>query len=310
MKTLSQLQSILSASPCPFAAQGKVSVFPLVDEGAQTNFETGIPSEYSPKEKANTSLMPRGDFNRIGEIATRELFFRSAGGVHTFDTSFASANNGYADRIALVYDDGKFVRTVESQESENDLNFKDYPAVIDALANKPSDIAGTAPRVLWKSASRVYGLAEGLVHVGVDYSRQQTVSSGDSLEHDSFVVIGASYYGLGDEIMGNIDLHTAGAFSISLSLTPPGKTVPVELTWENKGMQGMIAGGVGLIDSRLGPVYPAHLYGGANAPLAFFARKGTVITISAKAGEEPVDKAVSVVAFPMETSIAVEEGEE
>lgn len=302
MKTIAQLQSVLSAFPCPFAAQsnpeaGDISDFPLVDEedGAKTNFETGIPSKYSP-DQTSPSLLPRGDFNRIGEIASRELFFRSAGGFHTFDGEFAAANNGYADKVALAYDDGKMLRLVESQEAENDLNFKNYPAVIDALANKPSDVAGTAPRVLWKSASRVYGVSEGLLHVGVDYSRKQIVSSGETLAHDSFVVIGASFYGWG-AAYGRTELDSAGQYSITVTV---GTNTFV---WDNKGMQGEIATGNGLINPMLGPIYPGSLYGGANAPLAFFARQGTTISYSAKAGTEQDKPGIYAYAYPIETEV-------
>lgn len=313
MKTIAQLQSVLSAFPCPFAAQSNpedISDFPLVDEdgsdsdfegGNHTNFETGIPSKYSP-DQATPSLLPRGDFNRIGEIASRELFFRSAGGIHTFDKSFASVNNGYADRIALAYDDGKMIRLVESQEQENDLDFKTYPAVIDSLANKPSDVAGTAPRVLWKSVSHIYGLAEGMLHVGVDYSRKQVVSSGEALDHDSFVVIGASFYGWGD-LFEKTGYKSAGTFGITVDVGS------ARLEWRNKGLQGEIVSGVGLVNPNLGPIYPYKIYGGANAPLSFFARKGTTISYSVTAnGNDQGQTGIYAYAYPLEAGAAAEEG--
>lgn len=311
MKTLAELQSVLSAFPRPFAAQGDLlSDFPLVDEGGeQTNFETGIPSKYSPSE-TTASLMPRGDFNRIGEIASRELFFRSAGGIHTFDKDFSAANNGYADRIALAYDDGRMIRTVESQEAENDLDFTATPAVIDSLANKPSDASGTPPRVLWKTASRLYGVANGILHVGVDYSRQQVVSSGETLDHDSFVVIGASYYGWTNPVVTQSGLKTAGTFRMNLSLTLPGESEPIDMSWDNKGMQGQVAGGNGLINSMLGPIYPAKLYGGANAPFAFFARKGTKVKYDVEAnGRQEGQTGIYAYAYPLEAEAAAEEDE-
>ena len=93
MKTLEELNQLLTDFPCPFAAAEPDMDFPTAaGDAPATNYETGLPQEYArdvADSEESGELMPRADFNRLGNLATRELFFRRCGGVHTFDKAFS-----------------------------------------------------------------------------------------------------------------------------------------------------------------------------------------------------------------------------
>ena len=353
MKTLAELNDLLADLPTPFAAEAEPAVgdFPLSDIGAdsesdsesyseldfaQVTYEKGVPQAFTGD---SPSLMPLDDFNRLGNLATRELFFRRCGGIHTFSHPFSDENNGYAKGALLHLDvslaDNKIFKAVESQEQNNDLDFASDPSVIDARTLKPSDPEGATPRVLWKSADRVYGLAEGLVHFSVDYSRRQDVSSGDALEEDSLVLLGSNAWEFGiwgtdaelQRVAGLLPvfvggtvakwekalskmraISTCGDFQVKVQF---GDSAP--LYFPCKSMQGGSAGFDSVGATYLGSariVYNRFM-GGASFPLGFFAKKGTKVSYFAlgnsKYSELPggneIANAVSCIAFPFETVI-------
>ena len=330
MKTLEELNELLTDLPCPFAAEKTGMDFPTSASGGNsaTNYETGVPQKYSPQEK-DASLMPLKDFNRLGNLATRELFFRRCGGIHTFDEVFSEENLGYAKGALLHYvnSDAKIFKPVESQESDNDLNFVADPAVIDAEVRKPSDSESATPRVLWKSVGHVYGLAEGLAHFGVDFSRRQDLPTGTSVAEDSLVLIGSNAWergiwdtpsginyakilailvGAGDiDFEGYIKQSTCGSFKVEVSIGG------ITMEFPCKGLQGGAFGCDSVVkymfpnvlDNR---VYYKRFCGNASFPLAFFARKGTVISYKAYGNGNQIDDAVAAIAYPLETSVASE----
>lgn len=339
MKTLEELNALLTDLPCPFAAAGPGLDFPTAaGDAPAVNYETGIPQEYARDVAGSDSeesgeLMPRADFNRLGNLATRELFFRRCGGLHTFDKAFSDENLGYAEGSLLYLTDEKarVFKPVESQEGGNDLDFATYPAVIDAEATKPSDGPAAKPRILWKSVGHVYGLAEGLAHFGVDFSRRQDVASGASVADDSLVLVGTSAweYGIWDTesgidsaallaaiaIGGDIGTwenyfeslivrSTCGTFKVQVSIGDKGYVFPC------KGMQGGSFGCDSVVKQMAwsvlqdASIYYNRFCGGASFPLAFFAKKGAVVKYTAFGNDNEIADAVSCIAYPIETAVA------
>ena len=326
MKSLAELNDLLTDLPSPFAATLPDMDFPPEADASgepAVNYETGIPQEYAggsdDSSEEGGSLMPRADFNRIGNLATRELFFRRCGGLHTFDDDFSARNIGYTAGSLLNYDDGKVLKTVESQEDDNDLSFVDHPAVIDAKTRKPSDASDAQARILWKSVGFVNCTGEGVAHVGVDYSRRQDIASGETLNEDSLVLLGSNAWEKGvwgtDAEMESaaweaalwtavstgqdvqywvqyyLDYFTAlrsnstcGEFKVAVSVDDE------DMDFVCKGMQGGSFGfddvanlseGLSTQFNQTVRVYYNRFMGGASFPLAFFARKGTKISYSA-----------------------------
>lgn len=328
MKTLEELNSLLTDLPCPFAVNAdwdddSPKDFPTHADSSATNYETGIPQIYATGKTDGGRLIPRADFNRLGDLATRELFLRRCGFRHTFSTDFSGENAGYAEDALLAYDDGKWLRAVESQETENDLDFVEAPRVIDNLALKPSDDPATAePRILWKTANNVYGFAEGLAHVGVDYSRRQDLSSGNSLANDSLVIVGTNAWELGTwgtesdiavasilypaDWSGAVRSSVCGEFAVELYIGD------VPLGFPCKGLQGgsfspVLLAQVKILGELMVREYYNRICGGASFPLAFYATKGTKISWVVKGGPgmNPIpDDRVSAIAYPLETSVA------
>ena len=333
MKTLEELNELLTDLPCPFAAEETDMDFPTSASSGNpaTNYETGVPQKYSPLDK-DVSLMPLKDFNRLGNLATRELFFRRCGGIHTFDEAFSGENLGYAKGALLHYinSDAKIFKPVESQESDNDLNFVADPAVIDAEVRKPSDSESATPRVLWKSVGHVYGLAEGLAHFGVDFSRRQDIPSGAVVAEDSLVLIGSNAWknGIWDTQSGinyakvlaaiagaNIPFEdliaksSCGSFKVEVNIGG------ISMSFPCKGLQGGAFSCSSVVLQQFwmlfetAKIYYSRFCGGASFPLAFFARKGTVISYKAYGNGNQIDDAVAAIAYPLETSVASENEE-
>ena len=299
MKTLDELRAVLCKDiPCPFASEADaVSDFPYSVSDDETNFVTGIVGKYAQATGDGGELMPRGDFNRIGEIATRELFFRQSGAIHSFDSAYTAANGGYAEGALLLRDDGKYLLPVESTESDNDLDFTQSPSPVGTLANKPTDPADAPPRVLWKPAASGHGLGFGGIDFSVDFSRRHDLSQGETLSADSLVSIGFCCYGVGNvwrETEG-----TAGPVRMFFTVGDDPKTQDMYMTY--KGAQGVKGGGLGLI-LPWGPFYWARFFGVGNDQLCFFARKGDKIGWKLEMfGKDPGDgqSQFVVCAFPI-----------
>ena len=173
MKNLSELAAVLAAIPTTFASAGTKTA---------PQMSTGLSSSYAG---SGASALPRGEMNGIGELATRELFFRRVGGRRSFDANVSLAQGGYPKDSLLVYDDGTCVKYVASNKADNTGNFKSNPLLIDNL------VTG---EVLWRSASFVGGLSAGSLRVTVDFSRPASIYPVGTLAEDSLVVIGAMHY--------------------------------------------------------------------------------------------------------------------
>lgn len=273
MKTLEELRSKIEAIPCAFAkyASDVGDGFP-VSSDSETNLRDG----FLPKYSTPGNPIRLVDFNRLGEMATRELAFRQHGGEHTFSADSMALTGGYAEGALLLADDGTYAKMVESQESDNSLDFTSSgnPAAIDGLSLLPSDPMDAKPRVLWRSANLVYGAAEGNLRLSVDFSRRNNVSPGETLATDSLVVVGSAYFER--DVVYSSD-YAVVSVKGTVSLTRNGLTKTFSL--ENKGLAGMRVETL-FLGIFFEPPYPAELCGTANYSVAFFVKAGTAVTVS------------------------------
>ena len=112
------------AMPKPFAHDGLIT--PIVDIGDSThpvNFADGFPSEYSAPHSQGGKYVTRGEFNAIGNLATRNDFYKACGGLNTFNAALASKIGGYPKGAALQLLDNNVLKYVISLVDNNTINF-------------------------------------------------------------------------------------------------------------------------------------------------------------------------------------------
>lgn len=113
------------AMPKPFAHDGLIT--PIVDVGDSThpvNFADGFPSEYSAPHSQGGKYVTRGEFNAIGNLATRNDFYKACGGLNTFNTALASKIGGYPKGAVLDHAIGNLVIRVMSLVDNNKYDFR------------------------------------------------------------------------------------------------------------------------------------------------------------------------------------------
>ena len=112
------------AMPKPFAHDGLIT--PIVDIGDSThpvNFADGFPSEYSTPHSQGGKYVTRGEFNAIGNLATRNDFYRACGGLNTFNAALSSKIGGYPKGAVLQLLDKNVLKYVISLVDNNTVNF-------------------------------------------------------------------------------------------------------------------------------------------------------------------------------------------
>lgn len=112
------------AMPKPFAHDGLIT--PIVDVGDSThpvNFADGFPSEYSAPHSQGGKYVTRGEFNAIGNLATRNDFYKACGGLNTFNAALASKIGGYPKGAVLQLLDNNVLKYVISLVDNNTVNF-------------------------------------------------------------------------------------------------------------------------------------------------------------------------------------------
>jgi len=304
MRTISELRGKIAAIPSLFAAgadSGAISGSEGSPDGM--NFTNGFPRAYSQDPGSPVSdgrYIQRNDVNRFGEIASREAVFRESGGIHTFQRKVADDFSGYPKSAILSAYDGLYLDKVESTENGNKKAFAEYssadadqeeiplviPDVIDCPVNDDDDSSSDEAfpkRVLWKSVGYVYGSAEGLFHLELDYTRARKLTDGDVITEDSLVVgydlTFMTAVGSGSESAGLLWPMT---YETRIS-NEDGNSV----LWyiNNKGRCGSVSGYypyiyVALINGKVvfGFLYCPVIWstgGTGNFALSFFAKKGT-----------------------------------
>ena len=112
------------AMPKPFAHGGLIT--PIADIGDSThpvNFEDGFPSQYSAPHSQGGKYVTRGEFNAIGNLATRNDFYKACGGLNTFNAALASKIKGYPKGAVLQLLDNNVLKYVISLVDNNTVNF-------------------------------------------------------------------------------------------------------------------------------------------------------------------------------------------
>ena len=183
--------------------------------------------------------------------------------------------------------DGKYIKHIESQSSDNAVNFTANPLCID---NYVAATVGGEKKIYWRTADKIYGLDEDLFRLEVDYSRVDKLQPTDTLKEDSLIVIGDyGYPGEGSVIT---------PASASLTLTVGDQTIE----FDNKGRCGIKIGNVGITEGDIvidGSVpYPDEMCGYGNSTVVFYAKKGTAVSYKFNDGHTDSD-GTNVFAFPV-----------
>lgn len=285
MKTLSQLEEILTAIPYPFAQKAEASektgadtgTDNLPESGDTANFEDGFPHQYSENPSTTGLYLLRKDMNRIGEMSTRELMFKQVGMSHTYNANVAAKSAGYPRLSMLEYDDNICIKKVESQTVANDVDFNDNPAVIDAYTSSGS--SGRA--IYWKTVNRIYGIEEDLLHVTVDFSRQVATEFSRTpsltISDDALITV-SGFSGEEDTV--------SDAKTLSITITNPNNNNPTTIAVPNIGKTGMeqSAWPVILVNRVWMAPFFLSLNGYAGYYVSFFAKANSKISVSLSEG--------------------------
>lgn len=303
MRTLEDLKAALNAIPCPFADEASDAVSEFNNTtAATTNYNEGFPAAYSKDPNASGDAkgkyLLRNDMNAFGQMATKELFFKEAGGVHTYDAAVASKFEGYPEKAVLGAYDGEYLALVESQVLGNvrkfvdDNGLTDYGVVNCEVANSDASDSddGKPKSVLWKTANWISGLDDSLFHIEVNYSALHKIEDGDIIEQDS-LVIGTAALFLSKPKQEDVviwPISAANPIKHKTLISAPGQaTKEIEIT--NKGKCGDALGSIIYInDTSLAFHYiPVCSFTGGtgNYFLAAFAKANTTFSTTLYGGE-------------------------
>lgn len=92
------------AMPMPFAgATGAALASIAYTSGSVVNFPDGFPQNYSAPHSKGGKYITRGEMNAIGNLASRNDFYRMCGGLNTFDPNICISIGGYHKGAILDY---------------------------------------------------------------------------------------------------------------------------------------------------------------------------------------------------------------
>lgn len=112
------------AMPRPFA-KGDGAALTAIEAAAgnNVNFQDGFPSAYSAPHSGGGKFITRGEMNAIGNLASQNQFYFLAGGINTFDATFATSIGGYPEGAVLKYLNNGYLYDVISLIDNNTVNF-------------------------------------------------------------------------------------------------------------------------------------------------------------------------------------------
>lgn len=112
--------------PTPFAGGEGADLTPFSDsiDGDKVNFKTGFPSAYSAPKENGGKFITRKEMNYLGNIATKNDYYKMCGGINTFDPVFAGKIGGYPKDAILDYFDGINLFKVISLVEDNTHDFR------------------------------------------------------------------------------------------------------------------------------------------------------------------------------------------
>lgn len=112
------------AMPCPFATDSGAALTPIASTtGNDVNFHEGFPSVYSAPASNGGKFVTRGEMNAIGNLASQNQFYFLAGGINTFDATFATSIGGYPEGAVLKYLNNGYLYDVISLIDNNTVDF-------------------------------------------------------------------------------------------------------------------------------------------------------------------------------------------
>lgn len=288
MKTLAELRDRMTDLPMPFAADG--DTLDLI----HSSDDMDSPTENFVSHGFSSESPMRYRMNSLGLLATERLFFKRRGGRTTFSSSYSQKIGGYPKGAVLVHDDGKFVSEAVSEVIGNTSDPDAAGTGMGCLSMLVDDAVDAKKRVLWRNATHVYGDAEGLMRIGVDYSRRHDLAYGDRLEEDSLIVVPLDFDYNKDLILirltqvgvfiyeGDVEEVADSANTSSSSDTPiAGVTVDtwtgVELSDPAIYLQNKGIAGARFDMTETVPAFPNPLCGSASYCISLFCRKGTAV---------------------------------
>ena len=287
MRTLEELRGRIVAVPSLFA-EGRNQVAP--DTGSDGKFYTeGFSIDYSrdPNETSASlkgKYLLRKDFNRFGEISTRETHFRQSGGNHTFLKTVSSSAGGYPKGVLLDAFDGEYIEKVESTESGNTKSFVDDQGIvirniIDCPVRKDEEPEETTKRILWKSVTRINGAGTSNLRVEFDYSNAKKVSPGSVVKKDS-VLVGSF---IGFRLYSTTDVTDLQPLTHTTTISTEDPICSGTLYIKNKGRYGDALAAMmfvrvyiayGIIQVEKHPCYYCSVTGGTGNYFLYFMVKG------------------------------------
>ena len=110
--------------PRPFA-KGDGAVLTAIEAtaGNKVNYQDGFPSVYSAPHSGGGQYITRGEMNAIGNLASQNQFYFLAGGINTFDATFATSIGGYPEGAVLKYLNNGYLYDVISLIDNNTVDF-------------------------------------------------------------------------------------------------------------------------------------------------------------------------------------------
>ena len=92
------------AMPMPFAGAAGAALASIAHtSGSVVNFPDGFPQDYSAPHSKGGKYITRGEMNAIGNLASRNDFYRMCGGLNTFDPNICISIGGYHKGAILDY---------------------------------------------------------------------------------------------------------------------------------------------------------------------------------------------------------------
>lgn len=134
------------AMPVPFAndSDALATILDSQDSSGQAvNFRDGFPPAYSTPKSNGGKLVTRGEINALGNLASRNDYYRMCGGLNTFNQEFAKKIGGYANGAVLEYLTGGVVRRVISLRDDNLVDFTSPGTTLDGI------ISGSVDNINW-----------------------------------------------------------------------------------------------------------------------------------------------------------------
>lgn len=108
--------------PQPFASDGEITA---IEDTSTTvpNFSTGVPKIFSAPYSAGGSYFQRSMMNAIGNMASKNAFYRQCGGFYCFDQTVCDKIGGYPKGCVLHWlSNGQYL-SVQSLIDDNTHNF-------------------------------------------------------------------------------------------------------------------------------------------------------------------------------------------